>query len=251
MVSSLVNWRPKRFPSGAAQSRPERVVVHVTGRATYLNAKKQQLSPLVHLGINNFLVPGGGRRAHYAVDPWGSVGCYAPENQRPMAQGWNTYKTAYKGYTGRDGVKRGLAAGQLVIPAWWQKAWALLQDPRDLLQPKADSPNYRAVAVEFILFDNQYLLTEAQYATGFMLLADICSRNDIPLDPKHVYGHEDVDPWGRGDAAGGWDPGAARAQPRVGWGGLLGQPWLDASALVLPTPEKPPWAALPATGSAP
>jgi len=243
-VSSLVSWRPEIFPLGRRQTAVRCVVGHVTGVATYKHAEKLRLPPLIHLGRNNFLLRGTTRRAHYAVDPWGQIGCYAPEGQRPMAQGWASYKTRLGGRTGREGVQRGLAGGELTIPAWWRQAWPQLSSPLDLLPPGADSPNYAAVAIEFILHDNCYNLTWAQYASGFMLIADICKRHKIPWGPERVFGHEDVDPWGRGDAVGGWDPGVHRNPPRASWDRLFGRVPTEPTAPVLSTPDRPPWAEL-------
>jgi len=213
------------------------VVMHITGRATYLNAERRRKHPLIHLGDS--FGKEDSSFAHYSVDPWGQIGCTAPERERPWAQGWGAFG-------GRRGLKQKLASGALEVPAWWLEYWGTFDDcmsPLDLLiDPLADSPNDRSVAIEFIQYGNQFLLTEAQYAAGYSLLHDICFRNGILCEPPYIRGHEDTDPWGRGTKDGGWDPGARRVAPRFNWG-VMFNGLIEASAgMMISTPPRPEWA---------
>lgn len=211
------------------------ITAHITGRATYLNAERRGEHPLIYLG-NAFGKPGRSF-AHYSVDPWGQVGCTAPESERAWAQGWGTYG-------GRDGLLKKLSRGELKVPAWWLSFWGPrgFGTPVDLVV--GDSPNYRSISIEFIQYGNQFRLTLAQYRSGHALMMDIAFRNGIgKLELPTVRGHEDVDPWGRGTDAGGWDPGAHRVHgpARFSWEAMLNGP-AEMPHEAIATPPRPKWA---------
>jgi len=216
------------------------VVLHITGRATYLNAEKRKRPPLDWLSL--YFSKAGNPFAHYSVDPWGRIACHADERQTPYAQGWAEYG-------GADGLARKLAKGKLKVWDWWKARWNHLAarrpgspcclSPLDLLAPEQATPNVRSVAIEFIQHGGQLKLTAMQYVNGHELLADICARHHIPLDQAHVYGHSDADPWGRGTAAGSWDPGAPGDSPTFSWEAMFaGAP----DELAIETPRMPSWA---------
>jgi len=215
------------------------VVLHITGRSTYLNAEKYKKPPLEWLSL--YFNKAGNPFAHYSVDPWGRIACHADEKQTPYAQGWAEY-------SGPDGLARKLAKGKLKIWDWWRARWEHLPSrrggpcclsPFDLLTPEQKTPNTRSVAIEFIQHGGQLKLTTMQYINGHELLADICARHELPIDQAHVLGHEDLDPWARGSASGGWDPAGAGSAIQFSWDGMFtGQP----DELAIETPKQPSWA---------
>lgn len=249
-ISPLVTYRPKRLRDEVKHKLPlRRGVLHITGRSTYLHAQENLVSPLVWLGQANFL-QADASFSHYAVDPWGYIGIYALESVQSWAQGW-------KSLGNRARLAADIAGGKRPLPAWWLRYWSdrpgLLQSSRvhtvtDLLDDKG--PNSRAFSIEFIQFGNQYLLTEAQYRMGNLLIVDICTRHNISMREPFVIGHEDINPFTRGTKAGGWDPGARRDKPRFCWTCMLTQNLYHENRgtnlckYVLPTPEMPKWARL-------
>ena len=251
-ISLLDLWRPNwlRGKGLTEQDKPRRGVLHITGRTTYLNAEKKQKPPLEYLGYDNFLLPGHSF-SNYAIDPWGTIAVYAPENIRPWSQGWGKYG-------GKKLLMSRIHSGEYVVPDWWFDNWvgrAGLEKNRvvgnldDLVYSDDNSPNSRSFSVEFIQYGNQYLLTEAQYISGHALCLEVCLRNGIPFASPWMLGHEDIDPFlyppGRGDRHGGWDPGARRVKPRFCWRCMLTGNREHSGTLcncILPTPEKPEWA---------
>lgn len=215
------------------------IVLHITGRATYLNAEKYKKPPLDWLSL--YFNKVGNPFAHYSVDSWGRIACHADERQTPYAQGWAAYG-------GSDGIVRRLAKGKLTVWKWWSDRWSHLPSrrggsrclsPLDLLTKDQATPNSRSVAIEFIQHGNQLKLTAMQYVNGNELLVDICKRHGLPVDQVHVFGHSDVDPWGRGTPEGSWDPGAPGASPTFSWDAMFtGVP----DSLAVPTPRMPSWA---------
>ncbi len=257
-ISSIVSYIPTNLRSGPKNTLSlHRIVLHITGRSTYLNAEKHKLAPLVHLGVNNFLIKGKSF-SHYAVDPWGYIGVYAPESICPQSQGW-------KAFGGPQGILRDLASGERRLPAWWQEVWGRVQvskkgekqdlgfvkSPVDLLLGDA-GPNSGSASIEFIQYGNQFLLTEAQCLSGNLLVRDICTRNLVPFKAPNVLGHEDLNPWTRADKGGGWDPGARRVEPRFCWdcffsANLYQCKSTDTNILckyILKTPDQPAWTKL-------
>jgi len=216
-----------------------RIVVHITGRQTYLNAEKSKTAPLQRIG--EYFDKRGRPFAHYTVDPWGRIACHAHETETPYAQGWADYK-------GRKGIIRRLADERLVVPPWWTEYWSSVDpnitSPIDLVDSSCFSGNDRAVAIEFIQWGNQYLLTIQQYIWGSVLVDDIARRHGIEKTPRNILGHEDLDPWGRGDVRGGWDPGARRPKGdrRFDYQGLLHPPLAVDSHTAIMTPTMPDWA---------
>lgn len=214
-----------------------RIVVHITGRSTYLNAEKRKVAPLQHLG--EYFDRRGRPFAHYSVDPWGRIACHAPETETPYAQGW-------KDYGGRSGLLSKITSGELEVPQWWQIFWGLndtVATPASLVPADAYSGNDRSVTIEFIQWGNQYRLTVAQYVWGSILVDDIARRHDInKTDPRCILGHEDLDPWARGDAVGGWDPGARRGTPRFSYDALFTPSVVVGTPTCIATPPVPDWA---------
>jgi len=239
----------------------KRIVCHITGTSTYINAAKRQQPPLAR--IEDYFDNVGNPFAHYTIDPWGRVVQHASERERAWSQGWG-------GLGGRTG------ALNKVAPSWWVETHGV--DGIAKLFPAEfgiRTPNDRAVSIEFIQFQHgeflaprrgrakkwasvgpkNYKLTIAQYFMGNLLMHDIALRHGmtwpIPTPHEHIaraacgfLGHEDCDPWGRGHAkSGGWDPGALRKQPRFCWFCILTLDFARCGCnCVIPTPVIPEWA---------
>ena len=251
-VSDLAGVHARTLRSTKGQTMPALTVVnHITGRDTYNHAAKALIPPLKQL--DGYFGTAGNPFAHYSVDPWGRIGCHASELQTPWAQGWAAY-------AGMLGMRQKIATGTLTVPKWWLAFWlgykkpwmdpadpkAAIKSPVDLLPPGTQTPNERSIAIEFIQWGNQLKLTVAQYKAGAALLLDICTRHSIPMCPPYVRGHESCDPWSRGTATGGWDPGELRPNPTFSFALLVSPPSEeDASAdgaVCIATPEMPDWA---------
>lgn len=243
----------------------QRIVCHITGTPTYINAAKRGIPPLDHL--EDYFDDAGNPFAHYSVDPWGRIRCHVLENETPWAQGWS-------GLGGRVKLLEDLRSGKRDMPLWWSNEYPDLfeetvADALERVFPEG-TPNDRSVAVEFIQWQKgraeaisnlpgakrvwipqgpkNYKLTVAQYLAGNMLLHDIALRHGIPWPESAAerapafLGHEDCDPWGRGTKAGGWDPGSLRGSPRFCWDCMLFLRDLNGCKCVIKTPECPKWA---------
>lgn len=256
----------------------QRIVVHITGTSTYVNAALRGRPPLDHL--EDYFDDAGHPFAHYSVDPWGRIRQHASERETPWAQGWGELG-------GREKLLASLRAAdekkppKLLTPAWWRERHVTSSDfLRHLhnashevfkrLFPEG-TPNDRSVAVEFIQWQRgrvarkpdgevraawipdgrrNYRLSAAQYIYGHLLLLDIAMRHGIPWPATanertpHFLGHEDADPWGRGTKGGGWDPGYLREHPRFCWACMLHLQHVgdNKCGCVIKTPEMPVWA---------
>jgi N-acetyl-anhydromuramyl-L-alanine amidase AmpD len=94
---------------------------------------------------------------------------------------------------------------------WWTERWkGIVDKPTDL--PSWDSrPNNISIGIDLLAFSNgphfPNHYTELQIESLARLVGSLCKDYNIPLDRKHIVGHEDVDPISRGRKKGGWDPG--------------------------------------------
>lgn len=237
------------------------IVAHITGRSTWNNSVRWKQAPLDRL--ENYFTwrkrKGRPDRKHpknvcctYAIDPFGELRQFMSEDQRPWSQGFR------RDLGGRRKIVRDQRSGKLEIPRWWHEHWTdvdgneglleklydspvTVESPLDLLHPKAKSPNWYTITIEFVLHGNQFRLTTAQYEVGSRLFADLCHRHKVDHNRLHCYGHEDVIPWNhiRSDSSGGWCPGAHRASPRFDWSAMLAGDIY--TGLAIPTPERPDW----------
>lgn len=189
------------------------IYLHITGRATWNNAVKWKQHPLAR--VEDYFNDAGRPFAHYCIDPWGRIIQIAEELERPWAQGWG----AYGGYRG---LEKKLNSGELKVPEWWGQSLSWdrdvvdMQTPLDLVDP-GKTPNDESVAIEMIQYGNQFKLTTSQYLAAAVLCLDISFRHCLSINPINVLGHEDADPWGRGNRYGGWDPGAGRVNGKPRW----------------------------------
>lgn len=111
---------------------------------------------------------------HYILDRDGTVYCYVPEDRTA----WHAGKGEWLGdekYTNKMNL---YSIGIEVV------GMGSMED----MSPYLHKSEYKALKKEWLGF------TDAQYESLKLLVADICERNDIPLDRDHVIGHEEYSP---------------------------------------------------------
>ena len=111
---------------------------------------------------------------HYIVERDGTVRCYIPENVVAYHAGFGTWGDDPK-YTD---LMNDYAIGIEVVAIGSQKDMSQYFHPEE----------YAAIDPELIGY------TEAQYQALQKLVADICIRNNIPMDRNHIIGHEEYSP---------------------------------------------------------
>lgn len=188
----------------ARSSKPTGILLHTTG------------DPELDKILRFYDAPDGFQPT-YVVDYDGTLYRIAPEDritwhaattpaERALySQGWEVWRR----YTWRNGVAMKLPD---VNPAFtsWEKRWRPgVESPLDLV-PGAH-PNLTTIGIEFRqpVQPGPAIFTDAQYAAGQQLVADVACRYGIALDQAHVLGHQDVSPLQRYNGHGGWDPGDA------------------------------------------
>ena len=111
---------------------------------------------------------------HYILDRDGTVYCYVPEDRTA----WHAGKGEWLGdekYTNKMNM---YSIGIEVV------GMGSMSD----MSPYLTKSEYKALDEELLGF------TDAQYESLKLLVADICERNNIPLDREHVIGHEEYSP---------------------------------------------------------
>lgn len=111
---------------------------------------------------------------HYIIDRDGGVRCYIPENRVAWHAGKGEFNNDPR-YT--DNMNQ-YAIGIEIAATGSEEDMAIYMTAGE----------YRAMD------DSLKGFTDAQYEALKPLVADICSRNNIPLDRAHVIGHEDYSP---------------------------------------------------------
>lgn len=111
---------------------------------------------------------------HYIVDRDGTVRCYIPEDREAWHAGSGTWGGDPK-YT--DNMNA-YAIGIEIL------AIGSVSDMAQYLSAEA----YAEIDPTFIGY------TEEQYVALEQLVADICTRYDIPLDRQHIIGHQEYSP---------------------------------------------------------
>ena len=111
---------------------------------------------------------------HYIVDRDGTVYCYVPEDRTAWHAGVGTWNNDEK-YTNKMNK---YSIGIEVVGMGSQ------QD----MSPYLTKAEYKKLDKELLGF------TDEQYTSLKDLVADICARNNIPLDREHVIGHEQYSP---------------------------------------------------------
>ena len=111
---------------------------------------------------------------HYLLDRDGTVYCYIPEDRSAWHAGVGTWLNDEK-YTNKMN-KYSIGIEVMAIGSY--------NDMSGYLTKK----EYNALPEEHIGY------TDAQYEALKTLVADICFRNNIPLDRQHVIGHQEFSP---------------------------------------------------------
>lgn len=167
IVSSLAkkNYLDFENSSWEREFHPEFVMVHFIS-AVVLSREDPYNDELVRgifeqddIGIN------------YVIDREGNIECYLPENRAAWHAGPGTYMNNEK-YTNKMN-KYSIGIELLAIGS------------------KADMAQYLTGVEYDALNDELYGFTDAQYESLQTLLADICGRHSIPMDRKHIIGHEE------------------------------------------------------------
>lgn len=115
-----------------------------------------------------------GVSVHYMVDREGQIFCYIPEDRSAWHAGYGTWLDDEK-YTNKMnkysiGIEV-MGMGTYEEMSGYLHKWQYNKIPKEDLG-----------------------FTEAQYEALKDLVADICTRHDIPLDRDHVIGHEEFSP---------------------------------------------------------
>jgi N-acetyl-anhydromuramyl-L-alanine amidase AmpD len=201
------------------------VVIHTTGD-TDLDA------------ILRFYSSTDGYQPHYFIDTAGTVRRIASEDHVAYhAAIYATEAAAYQqGFTHwstlswDDATKEPKSfGGSFPGYATWKTTWLndSTSSPLDLVT--RGHPNAVSIGIELQQpTDDETtpdIFTDAQYDALTELVADVCSRNQVPLDRHHLLGHYDVSPMRRSTSHGGWDPGE-----RFNWNRLLTQFPVDPTA---------------------
>jgi hypothetical protein len=100
--------------------------------------------------------------------------------------------------------------GKANPPGWWRERWPDVDAPLDLIDLTArEYINPKTVSIDVIpLPDADALRYTAQSLdTAARIGRELAARYGLSLERRHHLAHSDLDPWARGDARGGWDPG--------------------------------------------
>ncbi len=111
---------------------------------------------------------------HYIIERDGTINCYIPENRVAWHAGSGEFLNDPK-YTNQ--MNQYAIGIELVAIG-----------SEDDMSIYMSSSEYQA------LDDSLKGFTDEQYESLKALVADICERNDIPLDRDHIIGHEDYSP---------------------------------------------------------
>lgn len=144
---------------------PEYVMLHFTSAVTLSKDDPYNMAAVRSIFADY------GVSIHYIIDRDGTVYCYVPENLVAWHAGAGVWKNDPK-YTNRlNDYAIGIEI--LAIGSQSDMAVFLTEDEYNALDP--DLIGY----------------TDAQYAALKALVADICQRNGIPMDRRHIIGHQE------------------------------------------------------------
>ena len=111
---------------------------------------------------------------HYILDRDGTVYCYVPEDRTA----WHAGKGQWLGDEKYTNKMNKYSIGIEVV------GMGSMAD----MSPYLTKSEYKKLDKSLLGF------TDAQYEALKLLVADICERNNIPLDRQHVIGHEEYNP---------------------------------------------------------
>lgn len=108
---------------------------------------------------------------HYIVDRDGTVYCYIPENR----SAWHAGPGIWRGHPEQTDKLNHYSIGIEIVAIGSQKD----------MEPYFTGAEYRKIDPTLIGY------TDAQYDALQKLVADICTRYDIPMTREYVLGHQD------------------------------------------------------------
>lgn len=111
---------------------------------------------------------------HYLVDREGTVYCFIPENRTAWHAGVGDWLDREEYHNNLNRYSIGIEVMAIGSQAD--------------MAPYLTEAEYQALDPALIGY------TDAQYAALKDLVADICQRNDIPLDRDHIIGHQEFSP---------------------------------------------------------
>ncbi len=110
---------------------------------------------------------------HYIIDRDGTVYCYVPESR--MA--WHAGKGSYLDERYTDRMNHYSIGIELLAIG------------------SAEDMELYMTQAQYDALDERWIgFTDAQYDALRTLVADICQRNEIPMDRTHILGHQDYNP---------------------------------------------------------
>ena len=174
-------------------------------------------------------------RPHYLLDLGGTVYQFTPEDRVAYHAGYQGDGPDNEGVLYRAGWEvwsRRIRKAPWIVQepfegyAWWRSRWPNLESPTGRWEAGTQvspgllagaNPNGATVGIECLSPKHRVpeVFTGAQYAVLPKLVVEICGRHDLPVDKDHVVGHQDLNPIGRSDLSGGWDPGVGFDWARV------------------------------------
>lgn len=213
-TSELARQVPTLRAGRARGSAVYGLVLHTTGSSIVQRAIARGEDPLEH-AVDYYLQPDA-FHPHYVIGWDGTAVQVADESIRAPHVGFGD-RPLYLSGEWVDEVKPALHA-------LWRAAWPAFQSPAHLFP--GPSPNDVYVGAELLPIapgraEPAYpgaTFTVAQHQQCVLLARDVAERQLFPTrwaDGPRLLGHEDLTPLSRGDAGGGWDPGALRAAPRL------------------------------------
>jgi N-acetylmuramoyl-L-alanine amidase len=186
------------------------VLVHTTSRSPAVQGRATRQPP-IKVALDTYFNARDGIGPHYVIGYDGTIYAVCDENHIAWHAGW-----------GKAGKQRWVS---WAAPAWWSTVWSKWHaaTPAGLLPPGTSDPNQVYIGVELLADETGYGFTSAQYDALARLVLDVARRHRFTISAApspRLLGHEDTDPINRGQAAGGWDPGAHRRDPKFSWAGL-------------------------------
>ncbi len=166
------------------EQKPEFVMLHFT--SAVVEHREDPCNPQYVRDIfENYKIS-----VHYVIDRDGNIYCYIPEDR----VAWHAGEGSFQNDPKYQGKMNSYAIGIQLLGVGSEEE----------MKAYLDAGEYAALDQAVIGF------TDAQYQSLQSLVADICSRYDIPADRDHVIGHDEYSP----DAQ---DPGSL-----LDWNRVLG-----------------------------
>lgn len=192
---------------------PFGLAIHQTGRTIVERAVQRGMEPIEAAAKyyqsgyhSHYLIGWDGTIHQFFADtiPGAHIGVSAAERELVLKGAWELNF-------------EGTAALRL-----WRERWPGYKSPQHLFPTK--SPNQAYIGVELLPSrQGETWFTDDQLQAVIDLAKNRAEAHGWPLgweETPRLVGHEDVDPYGRWQPSGGWDPGALREKPRFDWAAI-------------------------------